>query len=357
MKQKKQKEKFKFMKKLNKQEKTKELFISYLKENNVWVFNDSFLGKHLTIRPPKNTNDKLNDYYINDILATNFSGISNSSSFLKFISYLLQKNEHSLAIQQSIKKTNNYKNYNHHEDISKIIKILTPYKKTLFEFSCRNSFLNNHLNTLPSIFSILDSQEYRIGLLEAIFNTTAFNNLDNQKMIYNLVQTNIKNPKKFDNKFSKIKILNNFETVVDFIETPSIIVIGYNAEKLIGANLLTKISSDNLLSFIPQFASILRTKHTEELKIINTIVDYNKEKKQYYLNIICKQETLELNKVIFENFLNTISRFSIWQEITDFLSEEKINLFLKTCKSDYLQQTLQKSLSIDICNKQISKKI
>jgi hypothetical protein len=324
--------------------KLKSLFEDFLLKNQFGVYNDSFMGNTLYVRKPKNDREKISDYYNEDFLNNTLSAVGTPKVFLQFLSEILKKGESDVALQQAIKKTPNPKNYEYEGHVSSILNVLEPYKKVLFNYVSRPNFLEHNFHRLDKIFSIIDDQEHRIAILESMMVTKTFNSLDTQKEIYNLVQNHIRQPEILDKHFSRIKVVDTKESVVDFIETPAIIVIGFSAEKLIGANLNTKISSDTMVSTIPQCSQLLKDKFQQDLNIINTIMDYNKENKQYSLNILCLPDTLGLNKKVFEKMINSISQLNSWEDITEFKKDENLNLFIKECKAEYLHQTLNQSL-------------
>lgn len=325
--------------------KTKELFQEFMKKNGYGVYNHGFTHSHYAIRQPKK-NEKIHDYYVDDLLDTNIDNISNTSVFFNFMKEVLNQGEHEVGLYQAIKKTPGVKNYSYDIHVSAILNALQPYKKTLFEYVTRPKFLENSWRSIEHVFETLDSQEHRVAIIEAMMQTKTFSALDTQKNIYNIVQKHIKNPSQFESQFNRINKVKESQSVIDYIDTPSIVVIGFTAEKLIGANLNTEINSSGLVEYIRNTSNNFKERHQEDLHIINTFMDYNKETKQYTLNIICPQTCVELNKVVFEKMINDLSRLNKWQDIGEYNQEDSIRQIIRECRIIHLQETLENTLDI-----------
>lgn len=324
-------------------DKTKALFIDYIGAKGWGVFNDAFLGNHYFMREPKK-HETIHDFYYNDILTTNLDNIGIPERFLSFIDYCLKQNEPEVALAQAIKKTPGAKNYQYETHVKSIIKTLTPYKNQLFNYVARTKFLENSWNQIENVFLTIDDQTRRVGIIEAMINTKTFNSVDTQKSIYNIVQKHIKNPKLFDKHFSKIEKIDDQQTVIDFINTPSVVMIGFKAEKLMGANLTSEIRKDTLIGQITNISESIHLKN-ETLGVIKTIMSYDSDKKQYCLNVICPKNKVELVSFIYEKMINTISRTSLYKDLLDFDKEPNLSCFIKNCNSEFLHKTLQKDIN------------
>lgn len=335
--------------------KTKELFEKFLNEKGYGVYNDGFMSTHYGIRKPKN-GEKLSTYYIDDVLDSNLDNIESKDVFHEFLKKTLNQNELEVALYQAIKKTPGHKNYEYNSITSGILNTLKPFKKTLFEYFVRSRFLEHNWKRIDDIFQTLDSQEHRIAIIESVMQTNTFNGLDTQKSIYNLVQKYIKQPEKFDSYFEKINKVNEHQSVIDYIDSLSVVIIGFTEEKLIGANLTTEIAAKTLVESIEKIARNLKTEYKDDLKIINTLMDYNKDTKQHTLNIICPESYVELNKIVFEEIINDISRLSTWNQLREYQDEVKTAL-IKQCRSFQLHEDLQDNLHSDNDIKRKSNKL
>jgi hypothetical protein len=333
-------------------EKTKELFEEFLNEKGYGVYNDGFMNRHYNIRIPK-PKENMSRYYVDDILDDNLYHIGTQDIFFEFLKKVLNKNEHDVALYQAIKKTPGNKHYDYEKITSSIINKLTPFKKTLFEYVVRPRFLEHNWSRIEDIFKTIDNQENRIAVIEAVMQTNTFKSLDTQKSIYNLVQKHIRNPEKFDSYFDKINKVQPHLSVVDYIDSPSVVIIAFTEEKLVGANLNTEIGSKSLVDGIRKVANNLKKEYKDDLKIINILMDYDTETKQHLLNIICPHSHVELNKLVFEEIINDISRLSTTDELREYQSESK-TAFVKKCKSFQMHEELQDGL--DIANDEVQKK-
>ncbi len=177
-----------------------------------------------------------------------------------------------------------------------------------------------------------------------MINTKTFNSIDTQKSIYNIVQKHIRNPKIFDKHFSKIEKIDEQQTVVDFINTPSVVMIGFKAEKIMGANLSSEIRKDTLIGQITVISESIYLKY-KDIGIIKTIMSYDSDKKQYCLNVICPKDKVELVSFIYEKMINSISRISLYSDLLDFNKEPNLDCFIKKCNSEFLHKTLKKDIN------------
>jgi hypothetical protein len=157
----------------------------------------------------------------------------------------------------------------------------------------------------------------------------------------------------FNSYFQKINKVQEHQSVVDYVDAPSVVIIGFSEEKLIGVNLNTEIPSKSLVEGINKVANKLKTEYPDDLKIINVLMDYDIEKKQHTLNVICPQSHVELNKLIFEEVINDISRLSTIDQLRDYQSESK-TAFIKKCKSFKMHEELQDGLNLK--NDELKKK-
>jgi hypothetical protein len=324
-------------------DKTKTLFIEYIGAKGWGVFNDAFMGTHYFMREPKR-GENIHDFYYNDILTSNLDNIGIPERFLSFIEDCLKKGEREVALSQAIKKTPGAKNYQYETHVKNIVKTLTPYKSSLFNYVARTKFLENSWNLIENVFLTIDDQPSRVGIIEAMINTKTFNSIDTQKSIYNIVQKHIRNPKIFDKHFSKIEKIDEQQTVVDFINTPSVVMIGFKAEKIMGANLSSEIRKDTLIGQITVISESIYLKY-KDIGIIKTIMSYDSDKKQYCLNVICPKDKVELVSFIYEKMINSISRISLYSDLLDFNKEPNLDCFIKKCNSEFLHKTLKKDIN------------
>lgn len=325
-------------------DKTKELFLAYLEKKGLGVYNDAFMSSHYVIRPPKSASEKRSDYYAGDFLDSNLDNTGGTKYFVEFLTEILNKGEHEVALHQAIKKTPGPKNYEYSKHVNTILNTITPYKKTLFEYVARPRFLESGWEKLEDVFKTIDSQEHRKAIFEAMFATKTFTSLDVQKEIYNLVQKYIKYPSVYDEQFKRITKVDEKQNVTDFVSTSAVIIIGFNTEKLIGANLNTEVSSNALIESIKNISNSLKDNHQQDLGIINVMMDYKNGEKQHHLHVICPQDKVELNKIIFDRMINHLSRLNTWDEIKEFNEEGNRANFVKQCQSISLHNNLNSSL-------------
>ncbi len=132
-------------------DKTKTLFIEYIGAKGWGVFNDAFMGTHYFMREPKR-GENIHDFYYNDILTSNLDNIGIPERFLSFIEDCLKKGEREVALSQAIKKTPGAKNYQYETHVKNIVKTLTPYKSSLFNYVARTKFLENSWNLIEMFF-------------------------------------------------------------------------------------------------------------------------------------------------------------------------------------------------------------
>lgn len=329
-------------------QKTKELFTEFLDKRELGIYNCGFMRTTYDFRKPKQGENR-SLYYLDDALEDNldkFASGRTTDLFFNFITETLQKGEHEVALYQAIKKTPGAKSYDYDTQTDNIIKTLKPYKKTLFEYVARPKFLEHSWKTLDDVFQTLDSQEQRIAVIEAMMQTKTFASLDTQKNIYNIVQKNIRNPSQFDAHFNRISKVENTRTVVDFIDTPALVVIGFTAEKLIGANLNTDMTSEAIVNGIKRIANTLKDRHKNDLNISNVLMDYNTEKKQYSLHVICPKAYEELNKIVFEKMINDVSRLNSWKDLIEYEKEDSMQIQKMITMSKAFQ--LHSELSSDL---------
>jgi hypothetical protein len=326
-------------------EKTKELFKEFTDKHGYGVYNDGFNHAHYVIRKPKGS-ESTHDFYHNDFLDSNLDSIGSHNAFFNFMTDILNKGENEVALYQAIKKTPAPKSYSFDSHVNSVLSVLTPYTKTLFEYVARPKFLESSWERIDSVFNTLDSQDYRVAIIEAMLQTKTFNALDTQKGIYNIVQKHITDPSKFDSYFDRINKVSESQSVIDYIDTPAIVVIGFTSENLIGANLNTEINSNYLVDSIKRISNSLKEKHQEDLHIMNTLMDYNKDTKQHSLYIVCPQSSVGLNKFVFERMINDVSRLSKSAEVNAYNQDDSRNRLIKECKILYLHATLEDTLSL-----------
>jgi hypothetical protein len=327
--------------------KTKELFEAFLKDKGYGVYNDGFMSTHYAIRKPKpNVSHESNfsNYHVDDLLESNLDSVESKDVFHEFLKRILNQGEHEVALYQAIKKTPSPKNYEYDNIVRGMIDTLSPFKKTLFEYFARPRFLEHNLTKIDRVFKVLDSQEHRVAVIEAVMQTNTFNSLDTQRAIYNIVQAHIKVPAKFDSYFEKITKVQEHQSVVDYVDSPSVVIIGFTEEKLIGANLNTEMAAKTLVDGIGKIANILKKEYKDDLKIINVLMDYDKDSKQHTLNVICPQSHVALNKLVFEEIINDVSRLSTWNELNAYRDETK-TAFIKKCKSFQMHEELYDNLN------------
>ncbi len=326
-------------------EKAKELLEEFLEAKNYGIFSNLSMHRSYSIKPLKD-DKKTSSYTIEEIINCNLDMISSEDKFLEFITYCLKKSENDVAISQAIKKTPRVNHYNYDHHVDQIINTLIPFKKTLFEYVARPSFLQSSYKQIPKIFTAIDDQERRIVIFESLINTKTFQNIDSQKEIYNFAQEFLKQPEKFDQYFNRIKKIHENQNVVDNNEINSVVSLGFNIDKLIGANIETELSSETIINNIKRITKNIETQFGTDLEISTTLMDYNSKTKQYQLHIICKEGNAPINSYIFSELINEISRKSNYKEIEDF--NNNLSLFMKEQKAIYMNNKLNQSLNSNV---------
>lgn len=321
--------------------KSVELFKEFSQKNNYGVFNDSFMSIRYSIRKPKTNTEKITDYYFEDLITSGIDKVSNWDKFFEFVKFSLDSGNSEIAISQLIKKTPKVNNYEYDNYVSTVIDFLRPYKKIMFEYVARPILLENSWENLDVVFKVIDDQERRIAIFEAMFQTKAFENIDVQKKIYKLYNSNIKFKEKLSDYFTKIKKLDEQENVFDYIKEERVIVIGYNPEKIGNANLKSELSANGLIEDVKRFSKVLKEK--EDLGISSILFEESKKNNIYKMYIVCNEESVEINKKIFKELFNKISRFETMKETQELY--ENIDLLIKEVKSECFSEKLEKELS------------
>ncbi len=319
--------------------KTKELFQAYLDKNEYEIKNEGFTNQYFVIRKPK-IGEGRSTFYIDDLLDGGSSNIKSKDIFFNFLKELLTTNEKDVVLYQLIKKIPKEDEYNYEKDFERIINFLESYQDLLFEFMARPRFLEKSWKQLDKILPIIKSEEHKIGIIEALTQSNTFKSLDTQKEVYKLIQKYISNPSALDKHFDKINKVGDNQSVIDYVDTPSVVILGFTEERLIGINLNTEMESKTLIHHIKTTSELIQQEHSNDLKIINILMGYNKDNKQHTLNIICPKSHVELNKLVFEEVINTICRLNTNSEVFDYKNEPKTGIIQK-CKAFQLHNELQ----------------
>lgn len=319
--------------------KSLELFKEFAQKNNYGVFNDAFLSIRYKIRTPK-PSEKLSDFYMQDLIEAGADKISNLKPFFQYIKYCLDSNNSDVALAQIIKKNYRHTSYEYDSYVSDVIGLLEPYKKTLFEYVCRPAFLEHSWNKLGTVFETIDDQERRIAIFEAMVNTKIFQNLDTQKSVYQLFTTHIKSKNDLNKYFTKIKKINEEENILDSIEDYSCIVVSYDCEKIANANLNGELKSSEIVGSINRLAQEIKAIKELGIKSVLTEVDSKIIQK---MNIVCDKSSVDLNKRIFSELFNVVSRFKTRKEITGF--SEDLIFFVKEKTAEVLSEKLSAGLT------------
>ena len=324
--------------------KVKEEFEKFLAKNEYGIYTDPYFRNSYSIRKNKPT-EKIQTYYIDDVLSSNLESILTPNVIFQFISEQLQVNNGEIALFQCIRKSPPPSASDYNKHITSILKTLNPYKKQLIKYVSRNTFLENSWGMIAETFNIIDDIEKRTAIIEVMTTTKKFRDLDVQKNIYNLVQVSFKNPQYFDKYFDRIKKIEPNTSVLDFVSTPGIIIFGFSSDKLIGANLNTKINSFQITSQIESIPLLIKEKFNTDLNIISS--NLTKVKNEFQLHIICPQELVPLNRFVFEEFINKIIKFNSVDELNNFKTNE-LDLFIKESKIKYLYNSMQDNMATNI---------
>jgi len=319
--------------------KTKELFQNFLDKNGYKIDNEGFTDQYFVIKKPKDGEGR-STYYMEDLLDGNIRNIRTKHIFFNFIEELLSTNEKDVALYQLIKKTPKLDAFEYNKDFNSIVDFLKPHQDLFFKYMARTRFLEKYWGELDKVLPLFKSEDHKIGVIETLTQTNTFKSLDTQKEVYQLIQKHIKNPSILDKYFNKINKIGDNQSVIDHVDTLSVVVLGFTEERLIGVNLNTEMEAKDLIRHIKSVSEKVAEQHSDDLKIVNTIMAYNKDTKQHTLNILCSQSHVELNKLVFEDVINAICRFNDNSEVYEYKESSKTNIIQK-CKAFQLHEELQ----------------
>ena len=297
-----------------------EIFKTYLLQNKLNVIYKYGYGSDNQYEINKTENiEKISDYNLERYLE---SHDVNFTDFLNFINYLQNNSYHDLAIKQSILKTSNKNSYGYNENISKILKELSFNTNNLFKFVCRQKFIDYNLHKLETVFPLFDQQK-KEKIIDLLFGLKSCKTIDNEVFIFNLIKNNLKNSKKFNDRFTLLNIslndnkLNNSELDIcieecvllkfKFLKTDII-------EKWIKNGKLLK--SENINQFINQITNAFNEIHDQNNKLknltgINFLSFFSNEKKESILKIECDKNKVELIKLGMTNLINALNHENI----------------------------------------------
>jgi hypothetical protein len=323
-----------------------EAFKEFAKKNSFGVFNDAFMSIRYTIRKPK-PNEKGGEFYLQDMIEAGPDKISNMNQFFQFIKYCLHNNYSDVALAQIIKKNPRSSSYEYSTYVSDALSVLKPYKKTLFEYVARTTFLENSWHRLDTIFEVIDDQERKTAIFESMINTKTFQTVDTQKSIYQLLNNHIKVKENLLKHFTKISKVDENENVFEAIKENAALTFEYNPEKIANANLSGELTALMLVNNIKSYASII--KRMDELGIQTILIEEENKKYPHKMHIICEKSMAQVNKRIFDDLFNIVARFKTREQSEDF--NKNIGLFVKEKQAEVLREKLQSTLSDGIIKK------
>jgi hypothetical protein len=309
---------------------TKELFLDYLKNNNYYIEYDykskiksenggdyMLSGVMYSILPLDGSNTQY-DYLVDNLLEAGINEVYTDIEFLNFLKEVLNNGEGEVALQQAIKKTPRSKKGYYNFYVNNIIESISASEDVLFNYINRQSFLEHSWKVIDDVFPILNNDEYKKTILNTLTKIQDFVEVNTQKSIYKSVHSYLKDPSQFDTLFTKIHKPIKNRSVVDAIDTSSIIILKFTEEKLLSVNMDNTTEIEDILKNINSVINDLKKKHNEDLQIIKAFLDYDFPSRQNHLNIICPPSYVELNKVLFEKIINDFSQMNNIDEIRNY---------------------------------------
>ncbi len=319
---------------------TESLLKEFLEENGYGIYNDAFISTRYTIRKPKSS-EKQNTYYLEDMVSSGYSDLGGEEKFFDFINYAFNKNKGDIALNQLIKKTPRSNSYEYEGFVKKIIEVLKPHNKELFEYVSRSKFLEGSFNLIPNVSKQL-SKEQLVNVIEQTFTTKTFTNIETQKKLYTFVKNEIEDSEELLKHFNKIKILKETENVLDKVSTPGAVLIQFNLEKLAGANIGNHLSVNQVFSHVESAIKTMADMNGSELGLIDLTIKKEKFDLSYKFIILCEQDKIELNKVVFQNLINSVVDLKDYKEHLQF--KEDIGSFYKEWKTEHQFKELNRDL-------------
>lgn len=326
-------------------EKTKQLFLQYLEDNGYSVESDGYGHRTYSLQKPSSPTKQRNTYFADDYLNANLDNIGQNQRFFIFLHRVLNMGEHEVALYQAIKKTPGPKNPQYDKSVNSIINTIKPFKKTLFDYVARTSFLEHSWRILPEVFKEIDGQIERSTIFELVFNTKTFKSTDTQKEVYGLVNQYIKQPAKYQSYFNRIQKIEENQSLVENIKHYSVVSMEYDLDKLVGANLNRKgIESSEINNSIEKTCLLIQELKDPEMGIQKVLFEPIKNHRRSF-NIICEDNKVNINTEIFENIVNKIARMNSYEEVRDFREEDNLQIFLREEKARFLRDKLNQALN------------
>lgn len=330
--------------------KSLEVFKEFAKKHNYGVFNDAFMSTIYRIRSPKSS-EKISDYSFQDLIEAGADKIDNLKPFFQYIKYCLDNNHSDVALAQIIKKNYRSTSCQYDSYVNSAIEVLKPYKKTLFEYVSRPSFLEHSWKKLENVFETLDDQERKTAIFEAMINTKSFQNVDVQKAVYQLFINHIKSKGFLEKYFTKIQSIEEQDNILDSIQEYTCLSISYNPEKIANANLNGELQASELIGSIKFYAKSIA--EMKELEIESILMEEDNSKVGIKkMNIVCNPSTSALNKRVFDELFNVVSRFKDRKEVNNFGSQ--LSFFVKEKTAEFLSDKLRSDFS-EATNKKSNK--
>ncbi len=334
-------------------EKTKVLFKEYLESKKYWVFPDKLIQEVYKIREPIN-NEIKNDYFVYRLLNSSLDKIVNHQSYLKFLSYCLERKEYDVLLSQLIIKTPKTNDPIFSDYIHEVINILSKEEDLLFKFTNRSAFLNSSWIFLEHILPYIKNNLYVESIFKTLFKTTAFSSTDNQKEILPLLLNTDINHKKLMPFFNKLHIENHMKSPISSIEKQQAIILKIPKNNLISVNLHNNLGSSILISAIVEHLNYIKI-NFQNLKISKIFTDYNKDTQDYNIYVFSSNEEIELNSYLLEQVIFLISKQDNIDNLKSLLKDYP--MFIKEQVSQYMYLKLNKEISNKEFNKKESNKI
>lgn len=325
-----------------KKEEQVDILTKYLKEYNYIIKTESIFSSRLSIQSPK-PNENLSLYYVEDYVDSTVDKILKLEKFFDFISYCYKNNKPEIGFQQLVKKTPKNNSYEYEDYVEKVITYLSVNsKEEVFKFLNRPKFLERSYTSIVQAHNDL-TQKQRVELIEKMFLTKTFNNVETQKFLFNYVKNNIDPNSELLKEFYKIQEVKNSDSIVDNISQYSTLVFNLNSEKIAGISLDSKFDVDTVFNNILKNVMSLKENKQNEYGIVDILFKKENNTNNHSIVLLANNENLGLNKILIEKLVNKTANIKNYLEFSDF--RKNFDSFLKEVETEYFYNNLKNDLN------------